>query len=71
MVILKPLVASVGIDVGRRRHQWSAPADIKIMSPSGRRIGDADAPAILCDNDFDFDYMEFLLAGIPAMLFSA
>ena len=71
MVILKPLVATVGIDVGRRRQRWSAPADLKIMNPSGRRFGDADDPAILCDNDFGFDRMAFLLAGIPTTLFSA
>ena len=41
------------------------------MNPSGRRFGDADDPAILCDNDFGFDRMAFLLAGIPAPLFSA
>lgn len=71
MVILKPLVATVGIEVGRRRQRWSAPTDLKIMNPSGRRFGDADDPAILCDNDFGFDRMAFLLAGIPTTLFSA
>ena len=71
MVILKPLVATVGIDVGRRRQRWSAPTDLKIMNPSGRRFGDADDPAILCDNDFGFDRMAFLLTRIPAALFSA
>ena len=71
MVILKALVATVGIDVGRRRQRWSAPADLKIMNPSGRRFGDAADPAILCDNDFGFDPMAFLLAGIPTPLFSA
>ena len=37
------------------------------MNPSGRRFGDADDPAILCDNDFGFDRMAFLLAGIPTV----
>ena len=41
------------------------------MNPSGRRFGDADDLAILCDNDFGFDRMAFFLAGIPAPLFSA
>ena len=48
--------------------EWT---DLKIMNPSGRRFGDADDLAILCDNDFGFDRMAFLLAGIPAPLFSA
>ena len=61
MVILKPLVATVGIEVGRRRQRWSAPTDLKIMNPSGRRFGDADDPAILFDNDCGFDRMRFFL----------
>ena len=71
MVILKPLVATVGIEAGRRQQRWSALTDLKIMNPSGRRFGDTDDPAILCDNDFGFDPMAFLLAGIPTPLFSA
>ena len=41
------------------------------MNPSGRRFGDADDPAILCDSDFGFDRMAFLFSGILTTLFSA
>ena len=71
MVILKSLVATVSIDVGRRRQRRPPPSDFEIMNPTGGRLGDADDPTILCDDDFGFDRMAFLLAGIPAPLFSA
>ena len=71
MVVLEPLVATVGIDVGGRRQRRPAPPDFEIVNPSGRRLGDADDPAILGNDDFGFDSVAFLLAGIPAPLFSA
>ena len=53
MVILKPLVATVGIEAGRRQQRWSALTDLKIMNPSGRRFGDADDAAILLRRDLN------------------
>ncbi len=41
------------------------------MYPARRGFGDTDDPALLGDNDFGFDGMAFLLAGIPATLFPA
>ena len=41
------------------------------MNPVWCRFVDADDPAIFGDNDFGFDGMAFLLAGIPALLFPA
>ena len=41
------------------------------MSPAGRRLGDVDDPAILRDDDFGFDHVVFLFAGIPLPLFLA
>ena len=41
------------------------------MNSAWSRFGDADDPAIFGDNDFGFDGMAFLLAGIPALLFPA
>ena len=35
------------------------------------RFVDANDPAIFGDNDFGFDGLAFLLAGIPALLFPA
>ena len=41
------------------------------MNSAWSRFGDADDPAIFGDNDFGFDGMAFLLAGIPDLLFPA
>ena len=41
------------------------------MNPAGRRLGDVDDPAILRDDDFGFDHVVFLFAGIPLPLFLA
>jgi hypothetical protein len=41
------------------------------MNSTRRRFGNANDPAILADDDFGFDGVAFLLAGIPATLFSA
>jgi hypothetical protein len=41
------------------------------MNPVWCRFVDADDPAIFGDNDFGFDGLAFLLAGIPALLFPA
>ena len=71
MVVLEPLVATVGIDMGGRRQRRPSPPDFEIVNPAGRRLGDADDAAILGDDDFSFDGLAFLLAGIPETLFSA
>jgi hypothetical protein len=41
------------------------------MNSARRGFGNADDAAILGDNDFGFDGMAFLLAGIPDLLFPA
>ena len=41
------------------------------MNPARRGFGDADDPTVFGDNDFRFYGVAFLLAGIPATLFSA
>ena len=41
------------------------------MNPPRRWLGNTDDPAIPGDDYFGFDGMAFLLAGIPATLFSA
>jgi len=71
MVILKSLIATVGIYVGGRWQWWPTPSDFKIMNSARCWFGDTNDPAILGDDDFGFDRVAFLLAGIPATLFSA
>ena len=43
MVVLEPLVAAVGVDVGVPRQGWPAPPDFEIMDPVGRGLGNGDA----------------------------
>jgi hypothetical protein len=37
MVVLEPLVAAVGVDVGVPRQGWPAPPDFEIMDPNRAR----------------------------------
>ena len=64
MIILKSLVAAVGMDAGIRRQRRSASADFKIVNPARRWFGDADDPAIPGDDDFSFDGVAFLLGSV-------
>ena len=43
MVVLEPLVAAVGVDVGVPRQGWPASLEFEIMDPAGRELGNGDA----------------------------
>ena len=53
VMVLKSLIATISVDVTRRRQGWPAPPDFEIMDPAGRGLGNGDDA-------------ENSVAGIPA-----
>ena len=70
VVVLEPLVATVGIDVGVLWQRRCPAADFEIVDPAGRGLGNADDAALLRDGNFGLDGVSFLLTGIPTPLFA-
>ena len=61
VVLLKSLVATVGIDMGVLWQRRSTTTDFKIMDPAGCGLGNANDAAICRYCNFCFDGVTFLL----------